>query len=44
MNGDKIAKVKTDSVELIETLLSNSNNRAALITFDTTSAVVSGLD
>ena len=43
MNGDKIAKVKTDSVELIETLLSNSNNRAALITFDTTSAVVSGL-
>ena len=43
MNSDKISRVKSDSIELIETLFSNSNNRAALITFDTTSTVVSGL-
>ncbi len=43
MNGDKISRVKSDSIELIETLFSNSNNRAALITFETTSAIVSGL-
>ena len=35
MSGDKLTKVKEDSTELIELLLSNKNNSAALITFDT---------
>ena len=43
MSGDKLARVKSDSTELINNLLEDSNNRAALITFDTTSTIVSGL-
>ncbi len=43
MSGEKLERVKSDSTELINTLLSNSNNRAALITFDTTSSILSGL-
>ena len=41
MSGDKLARVKEDSTELIESLLSNKNNSAALITFDTGSTIVS---
>ena len=43
MVGDKLDRVKSDSKELISSLLSNQNNRAALITFDTSSQIVSGL-
>ena len=41
MSGEKLERVKSDSTELINTLLSNSNNRAALITFDTDSSILS---
>ena len=41
MSGDKLDRVKTDSTELIDSLLSNKNNNAALITFDTESTIVS---
>ena len=41
MSGDKLERVKADSTELIESLLSNKNNNAALITFDTCSTIVS---
>ena len=40
MSGEKLAKVKTDSIDLINTLLSDSNNRGALITFETTSKII----
>ena len=43
MAGDKLDRVKNDSKELISSLLSNQNNRAALITFDTSSQIVSEL-
>ena len=43
MSGDKLDRVKNDSKELISSLLSNQNNRAALITFDTESQIVSEL-
>ena len=42
MDGDKFNRVKQDSIDLINTLLSNENNRVALIKFDTESAIVSG--
>ena len=41
MSGDKLDRVKSDSTELIESLLSNRNNQVALITFDTVSTIVS---
>ena len=41
MSGDKLERVKHDSIELIDSLLSNKNNNAALITFDTGSTIVS---
>ena len=41
MSGDKLDRVKQDSTELIESLLSNQNNQVALITFDTSSTIVS---
>ena len=41
MSGDKLDRVKSDSTELIESLLSNQNNSVALITFDTASTIVS---
>ena len=41
MAGEKLDRVKSDSKELISSLLSNQNNRAALITFDTYSQIVS---
>ena len=43
MSGNKLDRVKRDATELVNSLLSNTNNRAALITFDTTSRVVSNL-
>jgi uncharacterized protein YegL len=41
MSGDKLDRVKSDSIELIESLLSSRNNSVALITFDTASTIVS---
>ena len=41
MSGDKLERVKQDSTELIESLLSNRNNQVSLITFDTESTIVS---
>ena len=43
MEGEKLDRVKRDSTELVSSLLSNKNNRAALITFDTSSQIVSDL-
>ena len=43
MAGEKLDRVKSDSKELVSSLLSNKNNRAALITFDTSSQIVSEL-
>ena len=43
MSGDKLSRVKSDTTELITTLLSNSNNRAGIITFETNSTIVSDL-
>ena len=43
MSGEKLDRVKSDSKELISSLLSNQNNRAALINFDTSSQIVSEL-
>ena len=43
MWGDKLERVKQDTTELLESLLSNGENRAALITFDTESRIVSEL-
>jgi len=43
MTGNKLDRVKADSVELIESLLSNDKNKVGLITFGTTSVVVSEL-
>ncbi len=40
MNGDKLERVKTDTIQLIESLLSNGNNRAGLITFESSSQIV----
>lgn len=42
MAGDKIKQVKKDVTELASSVLSNSGNRAALITFDTVAEIVSG--
>ena len=41
MAGDKIAKVKSDSIELVESLLSDSNNKVALVVYDTDSEIIS---
>ncbi len=41
MSGDKLDRVKQDSTELVDSLLSNGNNQVALIIFDTTSTIVS---
>ena len=43
MSGQKLDRVKQDSKELLDDLLTDTNNRAALITFDSTSTIVSGL-
>lgn len=39
MSGEKIAKVKSDAKALTDSLLSNKDNRVALITFETTSNI-----
>lgn len=41
MSGTKLEKVKEDTIELINYLLSNNKNRVALITFDSTSTILS---
>ena len=43
MVGDKLERLKQDTTELLESLLFNGENRAALITFDTESRIVSDL-
>ena len=43
MEGDKLQKAINDSKELINYVLSDTNNRVAIITFDSTSTIVSGL-
>ena len=43
MSGEKLDRVKSDTTQLVESLLSNTNNRAALITFDTNSSILSDL-
>lgn len=41
MDGDKLNRVKTDSIELIDSLLSNNKNRVGLITFNGNSKIIS---
>ncbi len=41
MEGNKISKVKDDAKELIDEILSKSENNIGIITFDTTSSIVS---
>ena len=41
MDGEKLDKVKADSIQLIESLLANDKNKAGLITFETNSQIVS---
>ena len=41
MYGDKLAKVKSDSIELVEYLLSDSHNNVALIAYETDSLIMS---
>lgn len=41
MSGDKMTKAINDSKELVSYLLSNSQNRIAIVTFDSTSTVIS---
>ena len=41
MSGAKLDKAKSDAKELVDFLLSNQNNHVALITFDTSSEIVS---
>ncbi len=43
MINAKIAKVQSDAKDLIETLLSTDGNRAAIVTFDTDSTILSYL-
>ena len=43
MYGEKLERVKNDSIELINSVLSNSNNKMALISFDSNSTLISGL-
>ena len=41
MKGEKLDKVKSDAKELVTYLLRDSNNKVALITFDSTSTILS---
>ena len=43
MSGDKIAQVKHDAAELIESVLSDSNNRIGLVSFNSTATKLSNL-
>jgi len=40
MTGDKLTRVKEDSIELVDTLLQDSNNKVGVITFKTDSSIV----
>ena len=41
MSGEKLAKAKQDSIDLVESVLSDSNNQISFITFGFTSTIVS---
>ena len=41
MDGEKLDKAKSDSIELIDYLLNDSHNKVAIITFDSTSEIIS---
>lgn len=41
MRGNKLQRVKEDSIELIDSLLANSNNKVAIISFNTDSTILS---
>ena len=41
MSGDKMTKAISDSKELVNYLLSNNQNRIAIITFDNASTIIS---
>ena len=41
MSGNKLNRVKSDTTELINSLLSNPNNRVALISFESNSQIIS---
>ncbi len=43
MNGEKLNRVKQDTTDLINSLLSKKGNKAALVTFNTTSSIISTL-
>ena len=43
MVGSKLDRLKEDATELIHSLINNNGNKAGIITFDTTSTIVSGL-
>lgn len=43
MSGEKLTKVKSDAIELVESLLSNGKNRAGLISFGSTSEILTNL-
>ncbi len=43
MNGDKIERVKKDTIELTDYILSDSENKVGLIVFDNTSEIISNL-
>ena len=43
MSGDKIAQVKHDATELIESILSDTNNRIGLVSFNSTATKLSNL-
>ena len=41
MEGEKLDKAKSDSIELVNYLLNDSHNKVAIITFDSTSEIIS---
>ena len=41
MGGNKMTQVKTDATDLVDSLLSDSDNKVALITFETTATILS---
>ena len=43
MGGNKLDRVKQDTIELLDILLSNSKNQAALITFNSSSTILTPL-
>ncbi len=43
MDGEKISRVKEDATDLVDVLLTNPNNNAALISFETSSRIIENL-